>query len=136
RHLCVDLLRRAGQRGVLLPHRSDRAMAETGRLTAPASPMLSQGTLVRVAIIAAILLTWEAVAASGLLFRDVVPSLLVIGRALVELLADQSYYWHLCVTAGASGTALLIGGFAGLAVGILLGSNRLLASAYEAYLYY
>jgi ABC-type nitrate/sulfonate/bicarbonate transport system permease component len=111
-------------------------MAETGRLTAPAAPFVRPVTLVRIAIIATILLTWEAVAASGLLFRDVVPSLLVIGRALVELLADQSYYWHLGVTAGEIGTALLIGGFAGLAVGILLGSNRLLASSFEAYLYY
>ena len=111
-------------------------MAETGRLTAAAQPALSPVTLVRIAIIAGILVTWEAVAASGLLFRDVVPSLLVIGRALVELLADQSYYWHLGVTAGEIGTALLIGGFAGLAVGILLGSNRQLAASYEAYLYY
>jgi len=111
-------------------------MAETGRLIAPAAPVVRPVTLVRVAIIATILLTWEAVAASGLLFRDVVPSLLVIGRALVELLADPSYYWHLGVTAGEIGTAMLIGGFAGLAVGIMLGSNRLLAGAYEAYLYY
>jgi len=111
-------------------------MAETGRLTAPAAPLLAPVTLVRVAIIAAVLVTWEAVAASGLLFRDVVPSLTVIGRALAELLMDQSYYWHLGVTAGEIGTALLIGGLSGLAVGILLGSNKLLASAYEAFLYY
>ena len=64
-------------------------MAETGRLTratAPAAPWLSPVTLLRIAIILAIVAIWEAVAASGLLFRDVVPSLLVIGRALVGLL--------------------------------------------------
>ena len=82
-------------------------MAETGRLTAPATaPLVSPVTLVRIAIMATILVTWEAVAASGLLFRDVVPSLLVIGRALVELLADKTYYWHLGVTAGEIGTGL------------------------------
>ena len=80
-------------------------MAETGRLTAPAAPAVRPVTLVRVAIIAAILLTWEAVAASGLLFRDVVPSLIVIGRALIELLTEASYYWHLGVTAGEIGSA-------------------------------
>src|SRR3954466_11915352 len=111
-------------------------MAETGRLSAPTQPFASPVTLVRVAIIVGILATWEAVAASGLLFRDVVPSLLVIGRATAELLADPSYYWHLGVTAGEIGTAMLIGGLAGLAVGILLGSNRLLSRAFEAYLYY
>jgi NitT/TauT family transport system permease protein len=110
-------------------------MAETGRLIAPA-PSLSPVTLVRVAIIAGVLLTWEAVAASGLLFRDVVPSLLVIGRAIIELLGDAATYWHLGVTAGEIGIAMLIGGLSGLAVGIILGSNRLLARAFESYLYY
>jgi ABC-type nitrate/sulfonate/bicarbonate transport system permease component len=112
-------------------------MAETGRLSAPAAqPFASPVTLVRVAIIVGILATWEAVAASGLLFRDVVPSLLVIGRAVVELLADPAYYFNLGVTAGEIGLAMLIGGLAGLVVGILLGSNRLLSRAFESYLYY
>jgi ABC-type nitrate/sulfonate/bicarbonate transport system permease component len=111
-------------------------MAETGRLTAPAAPFVHPVTLVRVTIIAGVLLAWEAIAASGLLFRDVVPSLLVIGRALVELLADPTYYWHLGVTAGEIGTALAVGGLSGLAVGIALGANRLLGRAFEPYLYY
>ena len=111
-------------------------MAATGRLTAPATPLLAPVTLVRAAIIATVLVTWEAVAASGLLFRDVVPSLAVIGRALIELLADKTYYWHLGVTAGEIGTGLLIGGLSGLTVGILLGSNRLLSRSFEAFLYY
>jgi len=111
-------------------------MAETGRLTAPAAPLAAPVTLLRAAIIAAVLVTWEAVAQSGLLFRDVVPSLTVIGRALAELLMDKTYYWHLGVTAGEIGIAMLIGGLSGLAFGILLGSNRLLSRAYEAFLYY
>src|SRR5262245_34413507 len=112
-------------------------MAETGRLTAlSAAPRLSAVTLVRVGIVFAILATWEAVAASGLLFRDVVPRLKVIVVALIELLMDKDYYWHLGVTAGEIGIALLIGGLSGLAVGILLGSNKLLSNAYEAFLYY
>ena len=111
-------------------------MAETGRLTAPSVPLLGPVTLLRVAIIAAVLAIWEAVAFSGLLFRDVVPSLAVIARALVTLLADPAYYWNLGVTAGEIGVAMLIGGLAGLGVGILLGANPLLARAYEAYLYY
>ena len=111
-------------------------MAETGRLISPAAPFTNRVTLVRVAIIAGVLLTWEAVAASGLLFRDVVPSLLVIGQALIELLADPTYYWHLGVTAGEIGTGLAIGGLSGLAVGILLGANPFLGRAYEVFLYY
>jgi NitT/TauT family transport system permease protein len=40
------------------------------------------------------------------------------------------------VTAGEIGTALLIGGLSGMVVGIVLGGNRFLSKAYEAYLYY
>jgi NitT/TauT family transport system permease protein len=113
-------------------------MAETGQLThAPVGlPTLSRVTLVRIAIIVAILTIWEATAASGLLFRDVVPSLLVIGRAVANLLVENDFYWHLGVTAGEVGTGLAIGGLAGLVVGIALGANRFLSQAFESYLYY
>ena len=111
-------------------------MAATERVSAPPAPLVSRVTLVRGAIIVAVLAIWEATAASGLLFRDVVPSLTVIARAIAELLVDPTYYWNLGVTAGEIGLGLLIGGLSGLAVGILLGSNRLLSRAYEAFLYY
>jgi ABC-type nitrate/sulfonate/bicarbonate transport system permease component len=113
-------------------------MAETGQLThAPVGlPTLSRVKLLRIAIIATILTIWEATAASGLLFRDVVPSLLVIGRAVANLLVENEFYWHLGVTAGEVGTGLMIGGLAGLVVGILLGANRFLSQAFESYLYY
>src|SRR5215218_5180025 len=113
-------------------------MAETSQLThAPVGlPTLSRVTLLCIAIIVAILTLWEVTAASGLLFRDVVPSLLVIGRAVASLLVENDFYWHLGVTAGEVGTGLAIGGLAGLAVGILLGSSRFLSRAFESYLYY
>jgi ABC-type nitrate/sulfonate/bicarbonate transport system permease component len=113
-------------------------MAETGRLRQAAitSPILSPVTLVRVAIIAAILVLWEAIAASGWLYRDVVPSLLAIGRAVVTLLSNSEYYWHLGVTAAEIGAALAIGGIGGVLVGLILGGSRFLSKAYEPYLYY
>ena len=43
-------------------------------------------TALRIAIIVTILACWEALAASGLLYRDVVPSLFAIGRALFNLM--------------------------------------------------
>ena len=43
-------------------------------------------TALRIAIIVTMLASWEALAASGLLYRDVVPSLLAIGKALFNLL--------------------------------------------------
>jgi NitT/TauT family transport system permease protein len=113
-------------------------MAETGRLTALPVPRLWNDpvTRLRITIVLVVLVLWEATAASGLLYRDVVPSLLAIAKALVTLLANPEYYWHLGVTAGEVGIGLVIGGLSGLVVGIALGVNRLLARSYEPYLYY
>jgi ABC-type nitrate/sulfonate/bicarbonate transport system permease component len=134
-------------------------MAETGRLTAPiAAPAISRVTWLRIAIVAAIVVVWEATAASGLLFRDVVPSLLVIGQALAHTLfypdtafaldvalgpirIDTSvwlpeFYWHLWITVYEVGVGLVVGGLAGLAVGLALGANRFLSEAFERLLYY
>jgi len=92
--------------------------------------------LLRAAIVATLLMAWEALAASGLLFRDVVPSLAAIGRAIGRVLAHPEFYANLLATAGEIGAGLAIGGLCGLAVGILLGANRFLSRAYEALIYY
>ena len=92
--------------------------------------------LVRVAIVVALLAAWEALALSGILFRDVVPSLQAIGKAVFRLLAGPEFYANLGVTVAEIGIALLIGGLSGLAVGILLGANRFLSRAYESLVYY
>ena len=111
-------------------------MAETGRLVRAHAPLMSPVTLLRVAIILGALALWEFLAHSGWLYRDVVPSLPAIGRALYGLLASPDFCFNLGVTAGEIGVALAIGGLAGLALGLLLGVNRFLSRAYEPYLYY
>src|SRR5262245_63482712 len=110
-------------------------MAETDRLsqTTVASPVISPVTLLRIAIILAVLAAWEFLAHSGWLYRDVVPSLLSIGRAMAALLTDRNYYFNLGVTAAEIGVALAIGGCAGLGVGVILGANRFLFRAFVAY---
>ncbi|HLH91603.1 MAG TPA: ABC transporter permease subunit [Xanthobacteraceae bacterium] len=121
-------------------------MAATGTVSdraaraAPPRGRLAQGgtrvTLLRLAIIAMVLITWEALAYSGLLYRDVVPRLEVIAAALWTLLIAPDTWRHLGVTGYEIAVGLLIGGVSGLLVGLLLGANRALARAYEAYLYY
>jgi NitT/TauT family transport system permease protein len=112
-------------------------MAEAGRLKVPAAPLIAEPvTVVRAAIIVFILVLWEAIAQSGLLYRDVVPSLLAIGAAVLKLLSTFDYYWHLWVTASEVGTGLAIGGLSGLLVGLVLGGNRMLTKSFEPYLYY
>jgi NitT/TauT family transport system permease protein len=120
------------------------------------APAFSRVTQLRIAIIAGVVLTWEVVAASGWLYRDVVPSLLLIAGEVLNLFTQHptpwavkfsllhidttillpEFYWHLWVTVGEVATAMAIGGLSGLAVGLLLGANRFLAKAFEPYLYY
>jgi ABC-type nitrate/sulfonate/bicarbonate transport system permease component len=112
-------------------------MAATGQLTkAPAPGGLSAVTWLRIGLIVGALLIWEGLSRSGWLYRDVVPSLFAIGKALVALLSSGEYYFHLGVTVGEIAAALAIGGGLGVVVGLVLGANRFLARAYEIYLYY
>ena len=132
-------------------------MAQTGHLTrAPstAGPWLGPVTRLRIVILLTIVVVWEATAASGLLFRDVVPSLVTIVRALIELLTlpdlkwpvelagrrfdlwVPAFYWHLYVTVGEIAGAMAVGGLAGLFVGLALGANPFLSAAFERFLYY
>jgi len=92
--------------------------------------------LLRMSIVLAMLLAWQALAVSGLFYRDVVPSLPKIGAALIKLLSGGDFYWNLWVTADEIGIALIIGGVAGLLAGLVIGANQFLARAYEPYLYY
>ena len=113
-------------------------MAETVRVrkAAVAAPAIGPVTLLRIAIVVTLLAGWELLAASGWLYRDVVPSLVAIGSAVADLLMHGEYYFNLGVTAGEIGVALLIGGTAGVLVGLALGANRFLSKAFESYLYY
>jgi ABC-type nitrate/sulfonate/bicarbonate transport system permease component len=90
----------------------------------------------RGAIVVTVLAAWETLSASGLLFRDVVPSLGAIGAAIGRLLAAPDFYANLGVTALEVAVAMIIGGVAGIAVGIALGANRFLSRAFESLLLY
>jgi NitT/TauT family transport system permease protein len=119
-------------------------MAETGRLSLPREGVSwvprwvreHPVTALRIAIIVTVLVIWEGLARSGLLYRDVVPSLAAIGGALYETLSDPTFYMHLSATFYEIAVGMVIGGVAGLAVGIALGGSKLMQRAYEPFLYY
>jgi len=136
-------------------------MAEAGRLTVTRTPtrrLMQPVTLLRIAIIAAVLVSWEALARSGLLYQDVVPSLFAIASALLGVLTEPmvscpsdltfgsiafrwsipepDFFCHLGRTLYEIGIGLVIGGLSGLLAGFLLGGSRLLRRAYEPLLHY
>jgi ABC-type nitrate/sulfonate/bicarbonate transport system permease component len=112
-------------------------MATTGNLSARAGPRWPPPVLlVRIAIILAVLVIWQGLAVSGWLYRDVVPRLEIIVAALWKVLSTPEYYVNLWATAQEVGMGLAIGGFLGLTVGLVLGANKLMARAFESYLYY
>lgn len=102
----------------------------------PAASTARRVLALRVAIVATVLVAWEAVSWSGVLFRDVVPSLQAIGRALAGLLARGDFYANLGITLAEIALAVVIGGGLGLVVGIALGARRFLSDAYESLLLY
>ena len=113
-------------------------MAEIGRLTGAGagSPWLMPVTALRVVLVLAALVVWQLLAASGLFYRDVVPSLTKIGTALVTLLSGADFYWNLWFTFNEIAIGLLIGGTAGVVAGLVIGGSKFIASAFEPYLYY
>jgi len=112
-------------------------MAATGGLTHKASASATGAvTLLRIAIVLAMLIVWETLSRSGWFYRDVIPSLLTIAEALTDLFTQRGFYVDLGVTVAEIGAALAIGGGFGLAAGLLLGANRFLSQAFESYLYY
>ena len=91
---------------------------------------------IRIAIILVAFLAWQALAASGLVVHDVVPSLGKIASSLWKLVSTAPLYANLGATLYEVAVSLVIGGVAGAIVGFVLGGNRFLSRAFEPYLHY
>jgi ABC-type nitrate/sulfonate/bicarbonate transport system permease component len=113
-------------------------MADTAILTAHQRRRtgLSRVTLLRLGLVAGLVIIWEAASRSGLLYLDVVPSILLIAAALGSLLASGEFYRNLAVTLMEISLALAIGGSLAILIGLVLGANRFLSRAFEPFLYY
>jgi ABC-type nitrate/sulfonate/bicarbonate transport system permease component len=103
-----------------------------------ADATLSRGGVVlpRIIAVATILAVWQAVAMSGLLFRDVIPPLPALLHGLVGVMASPDFYANLAITFAELLAALAGGGLAGLVVGLCLGASRFAAAAFEPWLGY
>lgn len=96
------------------------------RMTGPA--------LARVIAAAVLLAAWQALALSGLLFRDVVPPLGSLAAGLWSAVTDPALWRNAVVTGGELLAAILVGGVLGLAVGLLLGASSFMAAAFERWI--
>ena len=111
-------------------------MAATARLSA-VPPRRPAGLLVPRLVAAALILGgWQALALSGLLFRDVVPPLQKVAAGLAGVVTDPAFYANLAVTGWELLAAIVIGGVSGLLVGLALGASPFLSHAFERWLQY
>jgi ABC-type nitrate/sulfonate/bicarbonate transport system permease component len=77
---------------------------------------------------------WEAMAHSGLFYRDVIPSSVKIVVAMFHELIDGTFYYDLGYTFLEYLVGFVIGSLIALAAGIALGANPFLRRAFEPYL--
>jgi len=113
-------------------------MAETRVIAAPASTGFAWPKLgvtgVRILTILLAVAVWEALARSGLLYKDVVPPIERIIVAIFNELIASAFYYHLWITFAEVAVGFVVGSLIGLALGIVLGSNAFFRKAMEPYL--
>jgi ABC-type nitrate/sulfonate/bicarbonate transport system permease component len=90
-------------------------------------------TAIRLATLAVLLVAWEALARSHLLYAGVVPPLEAITAALISLVSQADFYRNFAVTAGEVAVGIAIAAVTGVAAGILFGARRFLGEAVEPY---
>jgi NitT/TauT family transport system permease protein len=88
---------------------------------------------IRIFTLVTILVIWEAVARSGLLYQDVVPSLLKIVSAFVRMLFEPQTWKHFAVSAWEIGAGLTIGYILGVLFGLVAGTRRFFGKAVAPY---
>lgn len=90
-------------------------------------------TQIRLATLAVVLVAWELLARSGLLYQDVVPSLLKIAAAFARMLFESETWRHFGVTAWEVGAGLAIGYLLGVLFGLVAGTRRFFGAAVAPY---
>ncbi len=89
---------------------------------------------VRLVTVIAVVLLWEAMARSGLFYRDVVPSVVAIASAVFNEITSAALYHHLWITFAEVAVGFVFGALLGNAAGILLGTRPFLRAACEPYI--
>lgn len=96
------------------------------------------GTVARIRLVSALAIVgaYEGLARSGLLYQDVLPSLVAVLRALFALVGTADFYRHLGATVLEIALGFGIGTGLGLALGIAFGVWRLLGETLDPWVHY
>lgn len=105
-----------------------RAASFTTRLQTPSG--------VQLLTLAAILVLWESIGRTGLLFPDLFPSFATILQSLWVYFTTPILLPHLQASLSAVGGALLLGTIAGVPLGIIFGSRRSWLEIFEPLVLY
>lgn len=89
---------------------------------------------IKVTTIAFLLIAWQLVAISGLLYKGLVPPPLAVAGALIGELTGPTLYRDLGITLFTSFSGFVIGSAIALLVGIWLGSSSFFRRAFEPYI--
>lgn len=88
---------------------------------------------IRLVTILHLVVAWEALSHSGLLYEGVLPSTVLIVQALIDLLTDPVFYRNLAVSGTEILTGLAIAAALGVPLGILFGARRFLGRVVAPY---
>lgn len=102
----------------------------------PAADRIDRVTLVRVATIVVLLVLWEALARSGLLYKDVVPTVGAIAGGIWGIVSDPRFYANLQVTLFEIAASVLLGTVLGVVCGIAIGGSEFVGRVFEPLVHY
>mgnify|MGYP003123632441 CR=1 FL=1 len=102
----------------------------------PAADRIDRVTLVRVATIVVLLVLWEALARSGLLYKDVVPTVGAIAGGIWGIVSDPRFYANLQVTLFEIVASVLLGTLLGVVCGIAIGGSEFVGRVFEPLVHY
>lgn len=89
---------------------------------------------IRLLTLAGLLLLWELLGRTGLVFGEALPPASLVAAAAAREIASLSFYRHLAVTLGEVAGGFMFGALPGVACGLLLGARRVLGAAADPYI--
>jgi len=89
---------------------------------------------IRIFTLAGILLLWEVLGQTGLIFGEALPPASAVAAAAAREIATAVFYRHFAVTLGEVAGGFVFGALPGVVCGLVLGARRILGAAADPYI--